>query len=373
MKKSILLLIILILVKITAQAQTEKQFKFEIDGTIKADSGKITLMFESDYNENKLGKLVTTVKNNKFSFSGFLSEPQGVTIYSDGGYRSAPFVIENGVQTVAINKDERDKVPDVSNSIMQKEYPLYLAFFKQHKRKRDTHDQKYNKIYRDNNYILPEDIRFKMEKELDILHKEHDKLLLSYTEKNPKSEIAFWRLVSLMGWGYEPIFDSIYDAFSDNLKNGDAGRVLKSKLLEGKQLSVGKHFPLIQCVNKNNEPFALDLFTDNTFTLVDFWYSGCGPCRAQFEKLKDLHSQFNTKGFEIVAISIDKERDKQKWENVIETEKLIWKQYWDMNGEESKRLSVRAFPTNFLIDKDGKIIAKNIPLGELNLLLNEKL
>lgn len=373
MKKSFLLLTISIIVTINAHGQTEKLFKFEINGTINADTGKISLFFQRDFNLNKLDEIVTQVNNSKFSFSGFITEPQGVIIYFDNRYRSSNFVIEKGLQTVVINVDENDKVPVVSNNTMQNEYPAYSAFFKQHIIKRDICDRKYDSIYKLNNYHLPEDLKLKSSQELGILYKEHDQLLLSYSVKNPNSEIAFWTLVRLMSWGYEPIFDSIYNSFSDRQKNGYAGNVLKTKLLEGKQLSVEKYFPLIQCADIDNKPFALDLFKDNTFTLVDFWYSRCNPCRAQFNKLRDLYSQFSSKGFEIIAISIDKESDKQNWENVIKTEKLIWKQYWDVNGKETKTLSISAFPSNFLIDKAGKIVAKNISLEELNMLLNKEL
>ena len=217
---------------------------------------------------------------------------------------------------------------------------------------------------------MPEEIRFSMSKELDILYKEHDKLLLTYSEKNPNSEIAFWTLARLMIFGYETIFDSIYNSLSDQLKNGYAGTVLNTKLMEGKLLTVGKYFPLMACADRNSKPFTLELFKDRRFTLVDFWYSGCGPCRAQFNSLKNLYSQFSTKGFEIVGISVDRGTDKKKWEDIIINDKLIWQQYWDIDGKDSRRLSINAFPTNFLIDHTGKIIAKNISLGELEEVLS---
>ena len=129
----------------------------------------------------------------------------------------------------------------------------------------------------------------------------------------------------------------------------------------------------MQCVNRNNEKFSSAIFLKTKLTLVDFWYSGCGPCRAQFNRLKELYSQFSNKGFEIVGISVDRDTDKKKWEDIIIKDKLIWQQYWDVNGAETKKLSIDAFPTNFLIDSTGKIIAKNIALEALNELLSKSL
>jgi len=79
------------------------------------------------------------------------------------------------------------------------------------------------------------------------------------------------------------------------------------------------------------------------------------------------------KGFEIVGISVDKATEKKNWEETIVNEKLIWQQYWDINGKDADRLSINMFPTNFLIDNTGKIIAKNISLGELEEVLSRSL
>ena len=373
MKNYFILLTVLIHTTIKVEGQNDKQFEFKINGTINADTGTIHLYFFDEYIPNKEKELVAKVKNNTFTLSGNISEPQGVFIIFDNRYMSSNFIIEEGLQTISINTDLERQVPDVSNNTMQNEYPRYSAYFKQHTIKRNICDQKYDSIYKLNNYNLPDEIRVNMSKELGILYKEHDKLLLAYSIKNPDSKVAFWSLVRLMSFGYEPIFDSIYNSFSDKLKNGYAGKVLYTKLMEGKILTVGKYFPLIQCTDLNSKPFTLDLFKNNKYTLVDFWYSGCGPCRAQFKSLKNLYKLFSNKGFEIVGISVDSGKDKKKWEDIIMNDKLIWQQYWDKDGKESHRLSITAFPTNFLIDNSGKIIAKNIALGELEKLLNKGL
>jgi thiol-disulfide isomerase/thioredoxin len=370
MKKWCVVFLMSLLATANSFGQKDQQFNFKIDGTINADTGTVTLHYFSDYIPKNDSDIVVKVKNGKFSISGYLPEPQSVEIIFGDNYLTSDFIIEKGLQTISINTDTERQVPEVSNRIMQNEYPPYIAFFQQHTIKRNICDQKYDSIYKLNNYTLPEEIRFSMSKELDILYKEHDKLLLTYSEKNPNSEIAFWTLARLMIFGYEPIFDSIYNSFSDQLKNGYAGRVLNTKLMEGKLLTVGKNFPLMSCADIKSKPFTIDLFKDSRFTLVDFWYSGCGPCRAQFNSLKNLYNQFSKKGFEIVGISVDRATDKKKWEDIIINEKLIWQQYWDIDGKDAHRLSINAFPTNFLIDHTGKIIAKNISLGELEEVLS---
>lgn len=201
MKNYFILLTVLIHTTINVLGQNDKQFEFKINGTINADTGIIHLYFFDEYIPNKEKELVAKVKNNTFTLSGYISEPQGVFIIFDNRYMSSNFIIEEGLQTISINTDLERQVPDVSNNTMQNEYPRYSAYFKQHTIKRNICDQKYDSIYKLNNYNLPEEIRSGMLKELKILYKEHDKLLLAYSIKNPDSEVAFWSLVRLMSFG----------------------------------------------------------------------------------------------------------------------------------------------------------------------------
>ena len=373
MNKCCILFIISFLAIANSFGQNDQQFYFKIDGTINADTGTVTLNFLTDYRPNNVNDIVGKVKNGKFSISGYLPEPQSVQIRFDDDYLSSDFIIEKGVQTISINTDSTRKMPAIVNNTMTNEYPRYSSFFRQQNLKSSIFYQKYDSLYKLNHYQWPKAIKLNFDRENDNLYAESNQLLLRYAEKYPYSSIAFWSLIRKMGWGFEPIFDSIYNSFSSELKNGCAGSILNKKLENGKQLSVGKQFPPFLCVTRTNEKFSTAIFSKSKLTLVDFWYSGCGPCRAQFNHLKDLYNQFSNKGFEIVGISVDRDTDKKKWEDIIINDKLSWQHYWDMNGKDAHRLSIISYPTNFLIDNTGKIIAKNISLGELEKTLSRSL
>ena len=373
MKKWCVVFLMTLLVIANSFGQKDQQFKFKIDGTINADTGSVIISFYRDYIPNNDAELVAKVKNGKFSISGYLTEPHSAYINFGDNYMSSEFIIEKGLQTITINTDSTEKVPFVSNTTMMNEYPKYTAFFTQLAIKSSLYYQKYDSLQKLYNYDLPKAIKTNLSKEDDNLYYESNKRLLRYSEVNPTSKIAFWKLIRNMSWGYEPIFDSIYNAFSGELKNGYAGRVLNKKLENGKLISVGNQFPSLQIINRNNEKFSSTIFLNNKLTLVDFWYTRCGPCRAQFSSMKNLYNLFSTKGFEIVGISIDKATERKNWEEMIVNDQLIWQQYWDIDGKDANRLSIYAFPTNFLIDNTGKIIAKNISLGELEEVLNKSL
>lgn len=275
-------------------------------------------------------------------------------------------MIDKGIQTISINIDSVREVPKVRNVIMLQEYPVYQAFYKKVDAKKNLLDQRRESLYKLYNNELPDSIKLILDEEQKAIYNESDSTLLKYAVRNPNSKIAFWNLIRLLSWGYEPVFDSIYNTFSAILKNGYAGKTLNSRLKDSRQLSVGQMFPIFNCQNVGGEYLSSRVFLQNKFILVDFWYSRCNPCRRQFAEMRDLYRQSSGCGFEIVGISVDKIKDKKEWEDVIVKEKLVWKQYWDKNGTGSQRYSIRAFPTNFLLDSTGRIIDKNISMGALS-------
>src|SRR5690606_33796197 len=98
------------------------------------------------------------------------------------------------------------------------------------------------------------------------------------------------------------------------------------------------------------------------------------PCREEFPDLKNLYGSYKDKGFEVLGVSVDKSRD--AWLNAIEIDGLPWKNVISENGLKSEvplRYNITAVPTNFLVDKKGIIIAKDISIEKLKVFLNNML
>ncbi len=104
------------------------------------------------------------------------------------------------------------------------------------------------------------------------------------------------------------------------------------------------------------------------YVLVDFWASWCVPCRKENPNVVKAYRDYNDKGFEIVGISLDTKKD--LWLKAIEKDSLTWSHVSDLKGWESgvvKEFGVTEVPTNFLVDRNGKVIANNLreePLHE---------
>lgn len=74
-----------------------------------------------------------------------------------------------------------------------------------------------------------------------------------------------------------------------------------------------------------------------------------------------------------MSVSIDK--DLKKWENALDKENMNWINVIDTSewkGEIASKYALKAIPSNFLVDTNGKIIAKNISITDLEILLKRR-
>jgi thiol-disulfide isomerase/thioredoxin len=127
-----------------------------------------------------------------------------------------------------------------------------------------------------------------------------------------------------------------------------------------KVLAIGAVAPEINLQQPNGEYLALSSLRGKV-VLIDFWASWCGPCRRENPFNTIMYKEYHPKGFEIYGVSLDDNKD--RWKAAIATDSLVWNHVSDLKKWSSTVVpmyQVTGIPQTFLLDEDGKIIAKGL-------------
>ena len=111
------------------------------------------------------------------------------------------------------------------------------------------------------------------------------------------------------------------------------------------------------------------------YVLLDFWASWCGPCRRENPNVVRAYNKYKDAGFTVYSVSLDK--DKNRWLQAIKGDGLVWPNHvsdlkqW--RSEAVRLYGFRGIPHTILLDKEGKVIQKNLRGAALEVKLEELL
>jgi thiol-disulfide isomerase/thioredoxin len=145
-------------------------------------------------------------------------------------------------------------------------------------------------------------------------------------------------------------------------------------------LNVGDRAPELEYPSPDGEMIKLSSLRGKV-VLIDFWAGWCPPCRRENPNIVRTYHEFKDKeftvgsGFDIYSVSLD--ATKENWVNAIEADKLEWPshvsdlKYWE--SVPAAMYQVRGIPASWLIDGDGKILARNLRGEQLGATLSSLL
>jgi thiol-disulfide isomerase/thioredoxin len=192
--------------------------------------------------------------------------------------------------------------------------------------------------------------------------------------QNYKAELAQWveqpffinSLAAIdhsMRWNSEAdtaLMDQMVSFFQKNYPNYDLTRQLVNKVNATKRIAIGAIAPGFVSNDSAGKKIDLDRYRGK-YTFVEFWASWCAPCREESPTLVRLYNEYKDKGFSILSVSID--TDTTQWKKAIRQDGYTWDNVGDLNGyggPTAALYTVTAIPNSFLLDKNGRIIAKNL-------------
>lgn len=213
---------------------------------------------------------------------------------------------------------------------------------------------------------------------------------VNFVNKHPKSPATFLALAFLDPLLQLDVIKKVEKAIAASMYNSPLhvdilnkiGQLESQKQINDAQLAEqerltghlknGSPAPEINLPGVNGGNISLSSLKGKV-VLLDFWASWCNPCRQENPNVVRMYAKYKDKGFTVYSVSLDK--DKGKWTAAIQKDGLVWPnhvsdlKFWD--SQAAKTYGVSSIPFTVLIDKDGKIIDKNLRGADLENKLKE--
>lgn len=198
-------------------------------------------------------------------------------------------------------------------------------------------------------------------KQVEAMYESTNTMQADFVRNNPGSYAAPYFL-SRVQYGMEvDELDELVSALDPKLDEVPSIASLKERIEKLKTVAVGQTAPDFTMNDPDGNPVKFsDIYKQNEYTLLDFWAAWCGPCRQENPNIVAVYNDYKDKGFSVFGVSLDRDRD--AWLKAIDDDNLTWPhvsdlEYW--NNAAAQMYAVNSIPASLIVDKNGKIIAKN--------------
>lgn len=333
---------------------------FVIKGQIKGkESGEIKLMKYAD------GKWIAEdsakIEKGSFVLKGKTVLPELRLISMGPQTVIAQFFAENGSLTVNASMDSLAKTV-VKGSKSNDEFSVLTKEIQNIAKETQGLQQRYNEAMQKGN----EDGMKKAQIDYEAMMGNQKVYAKNFIREHPKSSVS--PLVALMQFGQEISahdIDTLIAFLDPSIHTSVYVSELKKLADKMRITDVGAVAPDFTLNTPEGTPLTLSSLRGK-IVLLDFWASWCAPCRKENPNVVAAYAKYKDKGFDILGVSLD--REKGAWVKAIADDQLTWHHVSDLKfwqNEAAVKYGVQQIPLSLLIDKDGKIIAKNLRGEEL--------
>lgn len=197
--------------------------------------------------------------------------------------------------------------------------------------------------------------------------------ILKFAKDNKGTLASFYAMNTLSPQEFESELVKFSDEIKEEIKGNATVDTFVKQMALLKTVQIGQPAPLFTIHTADEKPVSLSDYKGK-YVLLDFWASWCQPCRQENPNVVRVYNKYKDHNFDILGISLD--TDKAAWLGAVKADGLTWthvSELKDFNGETVKKYQVQAIPTSYIIDPNGKIVAKNLRGAELEAFLAKTL
>ena len=301
-------------------------------------------------------------QDGSFSFKGTVDEPVAASIYFPASaarsqQQQAIVLFEEAGTIFVAAKKEALMSASITGGECNKVLQQVVAITKPYGVKMMAMSDSLKKLYAANNITAAE----ALQQSAVGLEKEENDAIVKLIKDNPKSYASAYLAYQLNN--YDTKLENAQAAF-DNL-DASVQESYYAKKLKGiidmmKSTAIGSKAPDFTASDITGKEVSLSSLKGK-YVLLDFWASWCSPCRQENPNVVKAYAQYKDKNFAILSFSLDD--NKEAWQQAVTSDKLTWTQVSDLKGWSSSvanQYGIQSIPSNFLLDPDGKIIARDL-------------
>jgi len=210
-----------------------------------------------------------------------------------------------------------------------------------------------------------------LEAEYEVLDARMQGMQEEFVASHPASFISPF-IIRNMSYGMEAAeMEELLSGLDASLSESLILKELWERVEVLKSVAIGQLAPEFTMNDPQGVPLALSSLRGNVL-LVDFWAAWCGPCRRENPNVVEAYNRFRDKGFDILGVSLDD--NKEDWLKAIEDDLLTWNHVSDLQGWSNAaavQYGIQGIPANLLLDKEGRIIDKDLRGEDLQTRLAE--